>query len=82
MSLNALKTTALAVIVATAALAMPAAAGSDLVKVKTLDGLTTLTGKLRSYDSVHYVIETKLGTFKVEINASTCEGLACPFVMT
>ncbi len=69
-------------LVCAAVLALPTAVSAKDVKLKTLDGTMTVTGHLQSYANGYYVIRTKLGTFRIQIDKSVCEGPGCPFVMT
>lgn len=72
----------LAVLPATADVAEWSAEWSnDVVKIRSLDGTVTLTGELESFSDGVYIVKTKLGTFFIEVNKSTCEGPGCPFVM-
>lgn len=82
MRSDTFRKTALAALVSAATLALPMSANAQDVKLKTLDGRMTVTGILQSYANGFYIIQTKLGTFRIEIDKSVCEGIGCPFTMT
>ena len=58
--------------------ALPLAAQSNEVALKSADGTVNLTGEFIEFKDDSYVIRTALGDLRISASRVRCEGAACP----
>lgn len=64
------------------AIAAAQVAIADTVVLSTVDGRTSVSGELLSYDGTSYALRTSLGDLTLAASQAICEGDACPAVNT
>ncbi|MEM9781618.1 MAG: phosphate ABC transporter substrate-binding/OmpA family protein [Pseudomonadota bacterium] len=60
------------------ALAGAAQAQTNSITLRSLDGATSLTGELVSFDGAAYTMRTSLGTLTIDAGQVSCIGAGCP----
>ena len=64
------------------ALGLATTANADVVRLKSLDGGTSLSGEFVGFDGQTYTIKTIVGELVIDAFMVECEGAACPQVAT
>ena len=73
---------ALSALAIAAACAMPTAAVSEVVQLKSADGTIDLKGEYVDFQDDHYIIRTALGDLRIDAARVRCEGEVCPVFET
>lgn len=55
---------------------------AETVTLTNLEGTTSVTGDLVSYDGAQYVVETSLGELILEASQTVCTGAGCPSILS
>lgn len=78
MSMKFSHVTAAALCAMTGAVMAPSFAMAEVVTLSASDGSVSITGNMLGLDEGYYIVETALGTMRVDAEGVVCEGEDCP----
>lgn len=78
MSMKFSHVTAAALCAMTGAVMAPSFAMAEVVTLSASDGSVSITGNMLGLDEGFYIVETALGTMRVDAEGVVCEGEGCP----